>query len=54
MLEARFPGKPPLTLETGERVLQTQDRIIRLTRGEREVRLQVATRDRDELPPGGS
>ena len=54
MLEARFPGQPPLTLETGERVLQTQDRIIRQSRGEREVRLQISTRDRDELPPGGA
>jgi len=52
ILEARFPGRPPVTLESGERVLQTQDRILRSSRSGREVRVQVATRDRDALPSG--
>jgi len=52
MVEARFPGRPPVALATGERVLQTPDRIIRHTRQGREVRLQISTRELDALPPG--
>ena len=52
MLEARFPGRPPVTLPGGERVLQTQDRIIRSSRAGRELRLQIATRELDALPAG--
>jgi hypothetical protein len=52
-LEARFPGRPPIVLEGGERVIQTGTRVLRLRRDGHEVALQVSSLDHDALPTGG-
>jgi len=51
-LEGRFPDRPPITLEGGERVIQTSTHLYRLTRDGREVRFQVSAREFDSLPTG--
>jgi len=51
-LEARFPGRPAITLEGGERVIQTPTHVYRLGRDGREVRFQVSSREFDSLPSG--
>jgi hypothetical protein len=51
-LEARFPDRPAITLEEGERVIQTPTHVYRLTRAGREVRFQVSSREFDTLPTG--
>jgi hypothetical protein len=51
-LAARFPERPPITLEGGERVIQTSGHVYRLRREGREVRFQVSSREFDSLPPG--
>jgi hypothetical protein len=57
-LESRFPGRPLVVLDDGQRVLQTPRRLIRLTRQAGEVRLVVAAREFDSLtldaPDAGS
>jgi len=51
-LEARFPDRPPITLEGGERVIQTGTHVYRLLRSGNEVRLQISSREFDSLPSG--
>ena len=51
-LEARFPGRPPITLEGGERVIQTETHVYRLLRSGNEVRFQISSREFDSLPAG--
>ena len=51
-LEALFPERAPITLEGGERVIQTSTHVYRLARDGREVRFQVSAREFDSLPTG--
>jgi hypothetical protein len=50
-IEARFPGQPPVEVG-GERLIQTADRVLRLRRDGRDLRLQVSSRRFDDLPQG--
>jgi hypothetical protein len=52
-LESRFPDRPPIALEDGQRVIQTPTHVVRLSRNEKEVRLQISARRFDALPSGG-
>jgi hypothetical protein len=52
-LQARFPDRPPITLDGGVRVIQTSTEVFRLGREGREVRFQVSDRRYDALPAGG-
>ena len=51
-LEARFPDRPAITLEGGERVIQTGTHVYRLLRSGNEVRFQISAREFDSLPAG--
>jgi len=51
-LEARFPDRPAITLEGGERVIQTATHVYRLLRSGNEVRFQISAREFDSLPSG--
>lgn len=51
-LESRFPGRPTLKLDGGERLLVVGERVLRLAREGNDVRMQIAHRDVDPPPQG--
>jgi hypothetical protein len=51
-LEARFPDRPPITLDDGQEIIQTATQLFRLQRHGLEVHLQISAKDLDPLPAG--
>lgn len=51
-LQSRFPGRPPVTLDDGQRVIQTSGQVIRLQRSGLTVHFQVSVKELDPLPSG--
>ena len=51
-LEARFPDRPPITLDDGQKIIQTATQLFRLQRHGLEVHLQISAKELDPLPAG--